>query len=543
MNSFQRPKFTELEGKRFDFLVVGAGITGAGVAQDAASRGYSTLLVDKGDFASGTSSKSTKLIHGGLRYLANMQLGVTMESLSERLLQQKIAPHMVWAIPFVIPLYKGQLWQNLKMRLGLVAYDLLAGFGNKFKHKSISAAELQSLCPGLKSKGLKAGLLYYDCRTDDARHTLEVILSAVQHGALALNYGKMVAALKNSQGKIVGLQLLDCISGQSARVYGRCIINATGVWAQATSEAAGAPFNGELQPSKGIHICVERKLLPLDSALIIPSAHDSRFLFAVPWYDHIVIGTTDTAYKGDLENPQVEPQEVDYILDAVNLMFPQARLSACQIKGRYAGLRPLVKSSSVNKTADLSRRHLLDRSPEGLISVSGGKLTTYRLMARETVDLALAGFCCPAQRKANLSCTEKLVLGGFDLPDQVELLIKQMQDHALKLGLSAQTAAYLPRLYGKRCLSIFEILKERPELAESLVDGQPYIMAQVLYALRFEYAQTLSDLLARRIRLAILDTGAAVAAAQKASRLMASELAWSEGLRQRKLLEFAAEWK
>ena len=537
-----RPTASNLNGKTFDFLVIGAGITGAGVAQDAASRGYSTLLIDKGDFASGTSSKSTKLIHGGLRYLANLQVQVTRESLSERRLQQQLAPHMVWSLPFVIPCYRGSFFKNLKLKLGLFAYDLLAGFSNKTRHKTISPGEVLAHCPGISRAGLVGGLLYYDCRTDDARHVLEVILSAVQFGGRAANYMSMQRALKDASGKLIGAVLKDELSGETLTVYARQIVNATGVWSQATCKAAQSHFNGELLPSKGVHIALKRERLPVDSAVIIPSVHDDRFLFAVPWYDQVIVGTTDSGYKGDLDNPRVEPDEELYILSAVNRLFPYLRLTSKDVCGRYAGLRPLVKKVGVQKTADLSRQHSLELSPERLLSISGGKLTTYRLMAKETVDLAQNQILKSLPGRKPVSCwTENLILGGFNAGESVESFKRSFERKALALGLSAETAAYLTLVYGKRAEQVLDLVERDPHLAEPLVAGHPYILAQVLYAVRYEAAQSLGDVLSRRIRLSILDTNAAAVAADKAYALIAYELGWKDNEKESRLRSFRQE--
>lgn len=539
--SLKRPTLENLQAKQFDFLVIGAGITGAGVAQDAASRGYSTLLIDKGDFASGTSSKSTKLIHGGLRYLANMQVQVTMESLSERRLQQSLAPHMVWALPFVIPCYRGEFFKNLKLRLGLIAYDLLAP-GNKFRHKSISAAEVLRFCPGVKRRGLKGGLLYYDCRTDDARHVLEVILSAVQHGAVAGNYLSMQKGVKDAEGRLIGAQLRDEMSGRSVTVFAKQVVNATGVWSQSTCHAAAAQFNGQLLASKGVHICISRKRLPLESAMIIPSPEDKRFLFAIPWYDQVVIGTTDSGYEGDMDRPTVSADEEKYILSAVNSSFPNLALTSQDISARFAGLRPLVKKAGVEKTADLSRQHSLELTPEGLISISGGKLTTYRLMAKETVDLAQNQILRSQPGRKPVSCrTENLILGGFQKAENLEGYKRAFQAKALAQGLSPATARYLPTVYGKRADDVLALLDSNSNLAEPLVPGYPYILAQVLYSVRCEGALSLQDALARRVRLGILDTNAACMAAEKSYALMACELGWKAQEKEHRLLAFRQE--
>ncbi|MBX9723351.1 MAG: glycerol-3-phosphate dehydrogenase/oxidase, partial [Candidatus Obscuribacterales bacterium] len=490
MLTLRRSKAAELNERSFDFLVVGGGITGSGVAQDAASRGFTVLLVDKGDFASGTSSKSSKLIHGGLRYLANLQFAVTIESLAERSVQQQIAPHLVWAMPFTVPIYHGNLLANLKLRCGLMLYDLLAGRRNKLRHKAISSAEVLSLYPGIRRKNLKGGLLYYDCRTDDSRHTLELLRSAVEHGAEVCNYMSLQSSIKSSSGKLQGAWLKDEITGNIIRVNAKQIVNATGIWTGLTSKCAGARFDAEVLASKGVHICVRRERLPIGAAAVIPSVRDSRFIFAVPWYDRVLIGTTDSAYQGGLDKPLLSEDEQNYMLEAVNSMFPHAGLAAQDIVGRYAGLRPLLKSNGRKSTADLSRQHSLQLSPEGLISIAGGKLTTYRLMAEETVDLALKCMLGRNELPANRQrCrTAEIMLGGFSSGDDCSSILADLEKQALSLGLNEDTARYLPRVYGKRCSELFQMLQDYPHLAERIADGHPYIMAQVLYAVKYEAA-------------------------------------------------------
>lgn len=535
MDGIARPSAKELDGSYFDLLVIGGGITGAGVAQDAASRGLRTLLVEKGDFASGTSSKSTKLIHGGLRYLANMQFGVTYESLKERELQQKLAPHMVRALPFVIPCYKGSFFKNLKMRLGLWIYDLLGGFHSRLHHRKISKEETLYYCPGLKKPGLNGALLYFDCRTDDARHTLEVLRSAVGAGAVVANYFKMQKAIRSGNGSLIGAQLRDELSGEPASVFAGQIVNATGVWSQETAIAAKSEFQGELLPSKGVHICLSKSRLPLNSAVIIDSVYDSRFLFAVPWYDHVLVGTTDTEYDGELDSASVNELEVEYILAALNKSFPEAGLDNNDVLASFCGLRPLVKEAGSKKTSDLSRKHSLTLSADGLISISGGKLTTYRLMAEQTVNLCFKRLMKSFRR----SRTSELMLGGFERHDGLMAIKEDLHKKALSLGLSASSAAYLFEAYGKHCYELFELTRTAPQLLEPLLEGEPYILAQVLYAIRHESARTIEDVLARRLRLAFLDRSLSLRAALKISGLMAQELSDGKpGLKERLLRDF-----
>jgi glycerol-3-phosphate dehydrogenase len=525
---FSRPSGQTLSAIEFDLIVTGGGITGAGIAQDAALRGLSVLLLDKGDFASGTSSKSTKLIHGGLRYLANGQVSVVLESVRERQLLMKLAPHMVWSLPFVIPRYRGEFFKHLKLGAGLWIYDLLAGLSGHRFHKSISAEEVLMMCPGVRSKGLTGGFLFEDCRTDDARHTLEVIKSACENGAVAINYAEVVGFVRES-GYVSGVKVKLRGADEVVSIAAKCVINATGVWTEKVSKLDGQKPEFQVVPAKGIHIVVDRATLPIKSAMIVPSVHDKRFCFAVPWYDAVVIGTTDTEYDGDLDNVRAEPHEIQYVLDAVNALFPNLHLTAEQITGSYAGLRPLVKQVGKGSTADLSRKHTLTESADGLITIAGGKLTTYRPMAREAVDLVVERLSCNSCPNQWLPCeTDSVMLGGFDDGDDVAAITAQLKARALALGLNRDSASYLPTVYGKRAGEVLDLVEQRPLLAKRLVDKHPYIDAQVVYAVRCEGALTLDDVLARRVRLTITDWRAATDAASKAAELMADELTWNK---------------
>lgn len=546
-----RMPLSELSGKQFDVIVVGGGITGAGVAQDAASRGLSVLLIEKGDFASGTSSKSTKLIHGGLRYLANFQFGVVYESVTERVVQERIAPHMVHWLPFVIPSYRANFFNNLKWEAGLWVYDGMASMvGNRF-HKRIKLPEITRLCPGIRADGLSGGLLYYDCRTDDARHTLEVIRSAALHGCVARNYTKVVSFVRDRGKEVRGVKVVDTLSGgDPVEIRGKVVVNATGVWTQKTQELSGkadvsvAPAKGGLhvEPAKGVHFTIKRDRLPLQCALLVPTGADGRFCFAVPWYDSVLIGTTDTPFKGDFDNLVVEDEEVAYILDAVNKQFPNLKLTAADVTGKFAGLRPLIsdKKAGGGTSTKVSRKHSLKLSEDGLITIAGGKLTTYRPMAEETVDLVALQLRLDGV-EAGECVTEKLMLGGWDGEVRNLDKVKEVfRDMAARVKISAATSDTLLQMYGRRAMSVAELVSEYPELAEPISESHPYIMAQVVYAVGAESAVTLEDVLARRIRLSITDAEQAKACAGKVSHLMSRMLGWDDATRERMVADFVA---
>jgi len=549
---FKRPTASTLSSTEFDVVVIGGGITGAGVAQDAASRGLKVVLVERSDFASGTSSKSTKLIHGGLRYLANLQVLVTLESVRERQLQQKLAPHMVWSLPFVIPTYRGSRLKNLKTGFGLWLYDLMAtGMGNSRFHRKASREEVLALCPGVREEGLTGAYVYQDCRTDDARHTLEVIKSACEQGALAFNYARVVGLVRK-QGRIVGVDIVDESprpNGKPAprtpiRIRGKVVVNATGVWMQQVAELTGVKGMTEVVPAKGIHLTLSPSRLPIKSAMVIPSVHDKRFCFAIPWYDVIVIGTTDSEHNGELDDVQVKEDEIRYLLDAVNAQFPKANIHEQDVLATYAGLRPLIKEAGKTSTADLSRQHHLEESAEGLVSISGGKLTTYRRMAKSTIDLVVKRLKrLDNKRKFGACKTASLPLGGWQRGDDVAGCVRVYQQIGRELGLSEQTACYLPTVYGLNVKDVLALVREdRRNLGQKLCLEHPYIAAQVVYAVRHEAALNLDDVLARRLRLAITDRHAAVAVALKVAALMGDELTWTQEELSAQVVRFLKEW-
>lgn len=527
----------------FDAIVIGGGITGANVLLDLASRGLNAVLVEKGDFASGTSSKSTKLVHGGLRYLENLQFGVTFESVRERQLLSRLAPHMVWNLPFVIPLYADQPFRNFKIRLGLMIYDCMAGFGNPHSHKRIGFREVLKACPGVRTEGLIGGLVYGDCRTDDSRHTLEVLKEACALGGMAHSYVRVTGYLFDGD-RICGVNVVDARAGVNApvvRLKARTVINATGIWSQKTTELTGSESSTVVVPAKGVHLTLSKSRLPISSAMILPSPHDKRFCFAVPWYDSVIIGTTDTPYNGDVENVRPDVSELQYCLDAVNAMFPAARVTIADVTGSFAGLRPLVRPRSAGKlTADLARSHHLEETENGLIVIAGGKLTTARVMARDTGNLVVKTLkrLDPALR-IQASRTDRIMLGGWKLSDDVPGRMKLYEEGAWFLGLSRQTGAYLPTVYGARAVDVLQLANDEISLRELVSPGHPYILAEIVYAVRQEAARTIEDFLSRRIRLTIVDRQAALAAAESVSYVMAAELRWSESDRVAELARFS----
>ena len=534
---------SKLADKNFDVVVVGGGITGAGVALDAASRGLRTALVEQGDFASGTSSKSSKMVHGGLRYLQQHDFGLVRQSLSERRLLLQNAPHLVEPLTLLIPLFgKGGTVDRATARAystALWMYDLAGGWRIGKRHHRITAQELASHFPTLRTDRLVAGFVYYDAWADDARLTLAVLRTAVlEHAAVAVNYAPVVGLIHDATSHLTGVRVapvaeprsgtrLTESSGTDAsadviEVRAKVVVNATGVWADGLLRLDDASSPTSIRPAKGIHLTVPRVKLPCDLATVLPVQEDHRSITVIPWNEHTYLGTTDTDYSGPLDDPRVEPRDITYVLNAVNAAV-SSPLRPEDVTASWAGLRPLLATTDArgpapsSRTADLSRRHKVERSASGLITVTGGKLTTYRKMAADTVDAV--------QRELGstgvASRTKRLRLRGSEPVNALQA--RQLAD---KLGLDAHVLDHLQRRYGGETMAVLGLSIDRPELRARLVDGLAHLEAEVVYAARFEMATCVDDVLSRRTRALLLDARSAAAAAVRTAELLADELGW-----------------
>ena len=533
---FHRPTALDrLRSDEFDVLVIGGGITGAGVLLDAASRGLSAALVERDDFASGTSSKSSKLVHGGLRYLQQKEFGLVHENLVERHRLLRNAPHLVEPLAFLIPLFgKGGVVDQTVVRAYSVAlwmYDMAGGWRIGKRHRKVTAEELASHLPTLRRDRLVAGFLYYDARTDDARLTLAVARTAVlTHGAVAVNHAPVTELTKDERGRINGAVVAPAGS-EPFEVRARAVVNATGVWADQVRALEDGHDPGAIRPAKGIHLTVSRDKLPCDVAAVIPVPKDRRSIFVVPWGDYTYLGTTDTDYDGPLEDPKVDEADVAYVLAAINAAVSEP-LTPEDVTGSWAGLRPLLAKAPGRhrqpsaRTADLSRRHQVIVSDRGLVTITGGKLTTYRKMATDTVD-ALAG----RLGRLNSSPTKRLRLRGADGLDAVDRLAS---------GPNRSLVTHLRGRFGGEARALLSLIGEQPELAEQLVEGLPYVRAEAVHAVRYEMAIGLADVLARRTRSVLLDARAALAAAPRVAELMGLELGWDESRKADEVATFAA---
>ncbi|MBI3652150.1 MAG: glycerol-3-phosphate dehydrogenase/oxidase [Acidobacteria bacterium] len=538
-----------LANEEFDLFIIGGGITGAGLALEAALRGVKVALVEKRDFAAGTSSRSTKLLHGGLRYLEHFDFAMVREGLRERATLMHIAPHLAEPLPFVIPIYsdaKRNYDHPLKMRLGLILYDLLAGASGLARHQRLDRDAALRLAPQLDSAGLQGALLYFDGLTNDSRLTIEVLKTANKNGAIVANYTSVKGFIKDAKGQIAGVRLGDEISGALLETKAKLVINATGVWMDEvrkldTNHSSLDELKGQtLRPSKGIHLTVSAARLQVKAAWLIPSLTGHRFYFVVPWQGRVNIGTTDSDYHGDKDSPCANLAEVKEILDAINAYFPTARLQTCDVISAWAGLRPLIGDANAKSTTDVSRKELLVENADGLISIAGGKLTTFRLMAERGIDLAVKRlrerFSMPTTTGSR---SAKVRLDGG--PIQREALASFAQQLAASANCDAEMARHLVNNYGANAKVIAAIAQEQTAFRQPLIEGLPMIFAEVIYAVREEMALTLADVLARRTRAVMLGGDAVLAVAPEVAAVLAQELNWDEQEIPCQLVHFKSE--
>jgi glycerol-3-phosphate dehydrogenase len=477
---------------RFDVLVIGGGITGVGIALDAAARGLSVALVEKDDFASGTSGRSSRLIHGGLRYLEQREFGLVHEALRERRILLRLAPHLVRPIPMYM--IADSLGSRAFYQLGLTTYDVLAAGRNVGFHRPVSAEQMREAVPGLG--GQSRGYRYFECQTDDARLTIEVARNAQAFGAVLANHARAVKLLGGA--RVVGAVAMDELTGQRFEIRARAIVNATGVWADQVGGLA-APGKERLIPSKGVHVVFAPGAVTTKVGMILPSAaNDGRFVFVIPWEDRVYAGTTDTPYSGDLEAPAVDDSDRDYILSAVAQHFPE--VTETDVVASWAGLRPLLRPDKAPpgvRTSDLSRKHAVFEDPPGLFTIVGGKLTTYRAMAEDLVDRIASrlGAARPCQ-------TRNIPLGLHGSAGQALHLATA---EAARLGLPAPAGARLVQRYGDDWHYALRRIADDRSLGEPAVAGLPVLSVELELARSREMAMTAEDIFVRRTRLTTRD--------------------------------------
>ncbi|MGA9476075.1 MAG: glycerol-3-phosphate dehydrogenase/oxidase [Terriglobales bacterium] len=484
----------------WDLIVVGGGATGVGVAIDAASRGYDVLLLEQSDFGKGSSSRSTKLAHGGVRYLGQGNIGLVFEALKERGLLLENAPHIVHNLAFVVPNY--DWWEAPFYGLGLKLYQLLAGKDALGPSRILSREETLEHLPTLKTEGLRGGAIYYDGQFDDARLLIHMVATAHEQGAMLLNYVEVPSVTRNAQGSIDGVIARDMESGYEFRAGAKVVINATGAFSdrlRLTADPDAAPM---IAPSQGIHLVFDGAFLSGESAIMVPHTRDGRVLFAIPWHGHTLVGTTDTAMQTVPLEPVALNEEIDFILSTASEYLAKAPTRA-DVLSVFAGIRPLVRASKAIGTAELSRDHVIQIGSSGLVSIMGGKWTTYRRMAEDCVDQAAHLAHLPERACA----TERLRIHGFST---------DAEQHG---SLS---------VYGSDAVEIEKLIVSDPKLGEPLHPALPDVKAEVIFAVREEMARTVEDVLARRTRALFLNAKAALEMAPAVADLMAQELDWGE---------------
>jgi glycerol-3-phosphate dehydrogenase len=529
--SFDRSEaLARLATETFDVLVVGGGITGVGVALDAASRGLRTALVERDDVASGTSSKSSKLVHGGIRYLAQREVGLVYESLRERQRLLENAPHLVSPLPFLIPLFghDGVVQKNVARAYSVVLwlYDLTGGWRIGKRHRRVSRSEALAHLPTLRTDRLVAGFYYYDAWADDARLALAVArTAALDYGAVVCNHTSVEALLHDSSGKVAGAVVRPGHPEveDAFEVKASVVVNATGVWADDVRSLEDGAHPHSLRPAKGVHLTMARSKLPADIAAVIPVPKDRRSIFVVPWPDgeDVYVGTTDTAWDGSLDDPECLPEDVDYLISAVNNLVSEP-VSPNDVTGVWAGLRPLLMPragrSVSERTADLSRRHQVRRSEGDLVTVTGGKLTTYRKMAEDTVDEVVRVLGHRAPKDVKRCRTARLAIRGAK-----GLKPLLARGAAARHGLDEDVFAALVRRHGGETPQVLALASGHPELLEPLVPGMKQLRVEAIWAVREEMALTVEDVLSRRVRAGIRRAATTAEACAAIAPLLAEE--------------------
>jgi glycerol-3-phosphate dehydrogenase len=530
-----------LATERFDVLVIGGGITGAGAALDAASRGLRVALVEGRDLASGTSSRSSKLIHGGLRYLEQRDFKLVYEALRERdLLVSKLAPHLVKPVSFLYPLYK-KVVERPYVGAGLALYDAMEGTRRPVPHhRHMTARGALKLAPALSPERLAGAMLYYDAQVDDARHTLTVARTAAAHGAVIATRVSAVGLLRSPDGeRVTGARVRNEETGHEVTVIAEAVVVCAGVWTDLVHELAGVRAGYQVRMSKGVHIVVPREAVQAETGVIVRT--DKSVLFFIPWGEHWIVGTTDTDFSGDRAEPVATEEDVDYILTAANRVLVRP-LTRADVIAVYAGLRPLVAVPPSNgakgpkPTTKVSREHVVDVPLPGLASIAGGKFTTYRLMARDVVDAAVADFgqAVPA------SVTDQVPLLGADGLAAVRAGAGRLAED---YRVPRATVEHLLDRYGALAGEVLDLIRADPGLAQPLANGHPYLRAEVVYAVTHENALHVEDVLMRRMRLSIESADAGTGVADAVSTIMGRLLGWSRRKRAgetRRYLELVA---
>ncbi len=520
---------TALQTEEFDILVIGGGVNGVGVALDAATRGLKVALVESQDFAAGTSSRSSKLIHGGLRYLEQYDFKLVREALHEReLMVSTQCPHLVKPVSFLYPLTE-KVKERTYVGAGLALYDALRGFKRALpSHKHLTGKTIANISPSLRQDIITGAIRYFDAQVDDARHTMMIARTAARHGA-AMATSVRVDDLLRSGKKVVGVSATDLKSGKSLKISAKATIMCAGVWSDELHEKFGLTPGYSVAMSKGVHIVVPQSAIQSKDGIILKTA--VSVLFLIPWGDKWIVGTTDTPYDGDRAKPLATQEDVQYILDQANRVL-EPKLKSEDILGVFAGLRPLVANNSKSATTKLSREHTVDRPAPGFVSLAGGKYTTYRVMAKDAVDLAVLDL----RRIVSDSVTEKLPLIGADGYFALEQQVVQI---ASENNLSEATVRHLLDRYGSLISEILEIVAADESMAERLIPDLPYIKAEILHAASHEGALSVEDVLLRRTRISFEASDSGLSAANEVAEIIGNVLQWSAADRKESVQAFA----
>ncbi len=515
-----------------DVLVIGGGITGAGIARDAALRGFRTALVDKSDFGAGTSSHSSRLIHGGIRYLEHGAFRLVFEASHERRVLLRIAPHLVRPLAFLFPIYRGGRLPAWKLRAGMWLYDLLSSFRNVHWHRWLGAKKVRRVEPGLRDRGLIGAALYYDAQADDARLVIATLRSALRAGAIAANYVETTALLK-PDGRVRGAVVRDVLTGETATIRANVVVSATGPWSDIMRRLDDPQAAPVLRLTKGVHVTVPRRRVGNEHAVTLLSQLDGRVMFVLPWGDLAYIGTTDTDADSSPDALRITAADVTYLLRSANAAFPDARLTSHDVVSAWVGLRPLLRADHANPS-QVSREHQVFESPQGLISIAGGKLTTYRVMARDVVDRVakrlheLDGRAIPGRPP-----TDRLPLPGGEAAE-LEVLVEA----ARARGAAEATARHLVANYGSEAAAVLNLVDRDRRLGDPVLPGRPEIWAEVTYAVEREMAVRVQDVLIRRLHLfyEVADHGQSVV--PKVTAQMKQLLGWDDAREAEELRDY-----
>lgn len=504
-----------------DLLVIGGGVTGAGIARDAALRGFRTALVDRGDFGHATSSHSSRLVHGGLRYLEHGQFRLVFEASRERRVLLAIAPHLVRPLPFLFPVYRGARVPWWKLVAGMWLYDAMALFRNVRRHRWLGKRAVRRAEPMLRDRGLVGAALYYDAQVNDARLALATIRSAAQAGALVANYAE-VTRLSKPDGRVRGAEVADRLTGARRQVRALVVVNATGPWVDHLRRLDDPQAPPLLRLTKGAHAAVRRARLGHTHAVTLTSPLDGRVMFVLPWGDLSYIGTTDTDEDADADAVRATGADVVYLLRSANAFFPQARLAPGDVVATWAGLRPLLKPDREATPSEVSREHRIAESPSGLLTIAGGKLTTYRVMGRDVADrVARRLHELDGRPVAPRPPTDRLALPGGEVADQ-----EGLAQEAMRRGAPERTARHLVHSHGTESAAILNLVDRDRSLGQPIVTGRPEIWAQVVHAVEREMAVRLADVLIRRTPLFYEDPTHAIGQVAEVAERLGALLGW-----------------